>query len=100
MSGSRRIPLSLLVVAGAIVGASEWHARAQTAVQPVNDLPNPYQTVENYFKVTSFGEGLLVFPHGIHVDPEGNVWVTDGNDNRSWHPTARFSSPKDTADRT
>jgi hypothetical protein len=27
--------------------------------------------------VKSFGAGLFVFPHGIHVDPEGNVWVTD-----------------------
>lgn len=27
--------------------------------------------------VTSFGSGILVFPHGIHVDGEGNVWVTD-----------------------
>ncbi|MBX9843637.1 MAG: peptidyl-alpha-hydroxyglycine alpha-amidating lyase family protein [Xanthobacteraceae bacterium] len=26
----------------------------------------------------SFGAGLLLFPHGIHVDREGNVWVVDG----------------------
>jgi sugar lactone lactonase YvrE len=26
----------------------------------------------------SFGAGLLLFPHGIHVDREGNVWVADG----------------------
>jgi sugar lactone lactonase YvrE len=26
----------------------------------------------------SFGSGLFVFPHGIHVDADGNVWVTDG----------------------
>src|ERR1700704_1732674 len=26
----------------------------------------------------SFGAGLLLFPHGIHVDGEGNVWVADG----------------------
>jgi len=25
-----------------------------------------------------FGAGLFVFPHGIHVDRQGNVWVTDG----------------------
>jgi sugar lactone lactonase YvrE len=31
--------------------------------------------------VKSFGAGLLVFPHGIYVDREGNVWVTDGQDN-------------------
>ena len=31
--------------------------------------------------VKSFGAGLLVFPHGIYVDRDGNVWVTDGQDN-------------------
>src|SRR6185295_13903675 len=31
--------------------------------------------------VKSFGAGMLVFPHGIHVDRDGNVWVTDGQDN-------------------
>jgi sugar lactone lactonase YvrE len=31
--------------------------------------------------VRSFGKGLMVFPHGIHVDRDGNVWVTDGQDN-------------------
>jgi sugar lactone lactonase YvrE len=31
--------------------------------------------------LASFGQGLLIFPHGIHVDREGNVWVTDGQDN-------------------
>jgi streptogramin lyase len=25
----------------------------------------------------SFGAGMFVFPHGIHVDKDGNVWVTD-----------------------
>jgi sugar lactone lactonase YvrE len=29
----------------------------------------------------SFGAGLLVFPHGIYVDHDGNIWVTDGQDN-------------------
>jgi hypothetical protein len=24
-----------------------------------------------------FGKGMFAFPHGIHVDNEGNVWVTD-----------------------
>ena len=28
--------------------------------------------------VRSFGAGMFVFPHGMHVDREGNVWVTDG----------------------
>src|SRR5262249_49535712 len=30
--------------------------------------------------VKGFGAELLVFPHGLHVDREGNVWVTDGVD--------------------
>jgi sugar lactone lactonase YvrE len=32
--------------------------------------------------VESFGAGLIVWPHGIHVDFEGNVWIADGQDNR------------------
>jgi sugar lactone lactonase YvrE len=31
--------------------------------------------------VKSFGEGMLIFAHGIFVDRDGNVWVTDGQDN-------------------
>ena len=42
--------------------------------------------------VTSFGQGLLVFPHGIHVDRDGNVWVTDGNSNV---PARRPGQPAD-----
>jgi DNA-binding beta-propeller fold protein YncE len=32
--------------------------------------------------VRAFGAGLFNFPHGIFVDRDGNVWVTDGQDNR------------------
>lgn len=28
----------------------------------------------------SFGSGMLISPHGIHVDRDGNVWVTDNGD--------------------
>jgi hypothetical protein len=28
--------------------------------------------------VKSFGKGLFVFPHGLHVDFQGNIWATDG----------------------
>ena len=27
--------------------------------------------------IKSFGAGMLVSPHGIHVDRDGNIWVTD-----------------------
>ncbi len=97
------------------------------AVPPVNNLPNPYETVRNWSNppagrtwgsigainididgrhvwigdrcganscagsdldpivkldpdgnvVTSFGAGQILWPHGMHVDHEGNVWVVD-----------------------
>ena len=28
--------------------------------------------------VESFGGGMFIWPHGIDVDNDGNVWVTDG----------------------
>lgn len=31
--------------------------------------------------LTSFGAGLIAWPHGIEVDHEGNVWVADARDN-------------------
>src|SRR5215510_12604649 len=47
----------------------------------------------------SFGAGMFVRPHGIHVDREGNVWVTDGegpdgkdpNRNGKGHQVFKFS---------
>jgi DNA-binding beta-propeller fold protein YncE len=121
----------------AVVALAVAALYAQATATPTNDLPNPYQTIEGYFKlpegrtwgstsavdvspdgkfiwvaercganscwdaaggkmspldvvlkfdqsgklVGSFGAGMMVFPHGIHVDRQGNVWVTDGNDN-------------------
>lgn len=32
---------------------------------------------ENGREIRSFGDGMFVWPHGIHVDRDGNVWVTD-----------------------
>ena len=44
--------------------------------------------------LTSFGAGLFVTPHGIHVDSEGNVWVTDFQGNEAGtkgHQVIKFS---------
>jgi DNA-binding beta-propeller fold protein YncE len=44
--------------------------------------------------LTQFGGGLMVFPHGIHVDRDGNVWVTDGSvskDGKMGHQILKFS---------
>jgi sugar lactone lactonase YvrE len=43
--------------------------------------------------VKSFGEGMLRFPHGIHVDKDGNVWVTDGQGNRDPARGGRGATP-------
>ncbi len=32
--------------------------------------------------LASFGAGMFLFPHGLHVDRDGNVWVTDGQGNK------------------
>jgi DNA-binding beta-propeller fold protein YncE len=42
--------------------------------------------------LTAFGAGLLVWPHGIDVDPDGNIWVVDGQDSR---PGGRGAPPAD-----
>ena len=49
--------------------------------------------------VTSFGAGMFIFPHGIHVDSDGNIWVADaqgpgGNNpdrNGKGHQVIKFS---------
>ncbi len=41
-----------------------------------------------------FGAGLFVLPHGLHVDREGNVWVTDSQGNKAGtkgHQVIKFS---------
>jgi sugar lactone lactonase YvrE len=128
MSHSGRVRVTLVVVIVAVLALSAAMAYTQGNVQPVNDRPNPYRTVENWAKmsegrtwgatsavdidpdgksiwvaercgantcagstlpvvlkfdssgklVKSFGAGMFIFPHGIHVDRQGNVWVTDG----------------------
>jgi sugar lactone lactonase YvrE len=100
----------------------------QEKVKPINNLPNPYETVRDWGVlpngrkwgsvsainvdidgksiwagdrcgantcagsdvdpivkldptgkvVQSFGKGLLMWPHGMFVDKQGNVWVADG----------------------
>jgi hypothetical protein len=44
--------------------------------------------------LASFGEGMFVFPHGLHVDKDGNIWVTDGQANKEGtkgHQVVKFS---------
>lgn len=129
----RTIVSSILTAALAIPAGA---ALAQADMEPVNDLPNPYQIYTGWAKmpagrdwgatsavdvdldgksiwigercgsdsirpafpirgcaesdlpvvlkfnsdgdmVRSFGGGIFAVPHGFHVDPDGNIWVTD-----------------------
>lgn len=64
-------------------GVSIWVAeRCQQNSCTGSSLPSILKFDANGNLVKSFGEGMLNFPHGIHVDRDGNIWVTDGQDNR------------------
>src|SRR3954463_8107979 len=62
-------------------GQSVWVAErcggnscAQSPLSPILKLDSSGRVLK------SFGAGLFVVPHGIHVDRDGNVWVTDASD--------------------
>lgn len=67
---------------------------------PVNCDNNPVDPIFKFHRETgeilaNFGGGIMVTPHGIHVDAEGNVWVTDfaGNaEGTKGHQVHKFSS--------
>jgi DNA-binding beta-propeller fold protein YncE len=59
-------------------GKSIWVAErcgANTCVG--SQLPSVLKFDENGTLVRAFGAGMLLSPHGITVDRDGNVWVTD-----------------------
>lgn len=80
-------------------GKSVWVAErcgANSCWDAKKGVMNPVDVVLKFDPagklVTSFASGLMVFPHGIHVDRDGNVWVTDGMDNL---PRRGFGDPPD-----
>lgn len=66
---------------------------------PITCETNPVDPIFKFDRHTgevlaNFGGDLMVTPHGIHVDSEGNVWVTDfaGNAERTrGHQVFKFS---------
>jgi hypothetical protein len=50
------------------------------ATGKIMDVPTVMKFDATGKLVKSFAAGMLIFPHGIHVDRDGNVWVTDGQD--------------------
>lgn len=70
---------------------------------PVNCDNNPVDPIFKFDRNTgeilaNFGGGVMVTPHGIHVDADGNVWVTDfvGNaEGTKGHQVHKFSPSGD-----
>jgi DNA-binding beta-propeller fold protein YncE len=62
-------------------GKSVWatdRCSPGTAPGCLGTKANPVHLFDEQGKeVRSFGGGMFVWPHGIHVDRDGNVWVTD-----------------------
>ena len=66
---------------------------------PINCDSNPVDPIFKFDRNTgevlaNFGGGIMVTPHGIHVDADGNVWVTDFAGNREGtkgHQVHKFS---------
>jgi sugar lactone lactonase YvrE len=63
-------------------GVSVWVGERCGSNSCLNSTLEPVLKFDSTGKlVTSFGSGLVVFPHGITVDRDGNVWIVDGQDN-------------------
>jgi len=66
-----------------------------------SDLDPVVRFDSNGLAVESFGGGMFIWPHGIDVDAEGNVWVTDAvtaertPDGRRGHQVVKFSPTGD-----
>ena len=81
-------------------GVSIWVAERCGANSCANSQLPPIMKFDSTGRmVRAFGEGLIQVPHGMHVDREGNVWVTDapfggggaGRDSTRGHQVFKFS---------
>jgi DNA-binding beta-propeller fold protein YncE len=59
-------------------GTSIWVAeRCGANICAGSQLPSVLEFDANGTLVKSFGQGMIISPHGIHVDRDGNVWIVD-----------------------
>ncbi len=59
-----------------------------------SDLPPVLKFDQTGKQVRGFGAGVVIHPHGFHVDAKGNVWITDGassTDKKRGHQVFKFS---------
>ena len=54
-----------------------------------SDLDPVFKFNQDGEVVRSFGGGMFIWPHGIEVDPDGNIWVTDAVSPRRTPPGER-----------
>ena len=119
--------LAVTLFTGAVIISASGLVAAQPVSEPMNEHPNPYRTINDFFPLpdgrewgatsavdidpdgtsiwvaercssnscatsnadpvikydqdgnilTSFGGGMIIWPHGIDVDDQGNVWIAD-----------------------
>ena len=76
--------------AGTLGGAGGGGVTCET-----NDVDPIFKFDRNTGKVlANFGKGLMITPHGIHVDAKGNVWIADFAGNKEGtkgHQVHKFS---------
>ncbi len=71
-------------------GHSVWVAERCGANSCANSTLDPILHFDPTGKlVKSFGAGIFAFPHGMFVDRDGNIWVTDGQGS---HQVFKFSA--------
>ena len=59
-------------------GSSVWVADRCGGSQCVDSTIAPILKFDAHGRlVKAFGAGLFAIPHGVHVDRDGNIWVTD-----------------------
>jgi sugar lactone lactonase YvrE len=75
-------------------GKSVWvFDRCETATDCSKSKLDPIMKFDATGKmVKSFGGGLFNYPHGLHIDRDNNIWVTDARgENGKGHTVMKFS---------